>query len=95
MDFSHLLDDPFLSDFQLELVTQDGQLLSRYHVHGVVLAGQSQYFKGKGCGAGCWGGVQKENCRQPPGWAYGSMVRGARGTGGAEPGQGQSFKGGA
>lgn len=45
MDFSHLFNDPFLSDFQLALVTPDGVNLATYFVHGVVLAGQSPYFK--------------------------------------------------
>lgn len=41
MDFSGLFKDPFLSDFDLLLVTaDDGRELDRYPVHGAVLAGQ-------------------------------------------------------
>jgi hypothetical protein len=45
MDFSPLFNDPFLSDYQLRLANTDNQELCRLHVHGVVLAGQSPYFK--------------------------------------------------
>ncbi|KAI8475221.1 MAG: hypothetical protein J3K34DRAFT_71618 [Monoraphidium minutum] len=46
MDFSALFNDPFLSDFDLQLVTAEGGAeLARYPVHGAVLAGQSPYFK--------------------------------------------------
>eukprot|EP00879_Flechtneria_rotunda_P004833 GHRR01005106.1.p1 GENE.GHRR01005106.1~~GHRR01005106.1.p1 ORF type:complete len:441 (+),score=138.90 GHRR01005106.1:334-1656(+) len=44
-DLSTHFDDPFLSDFQLRLVTADPKELARFHVHGIVLAGQSGYFK--------------------------------------------------
>jgi hypothetical protein len=41
MDFSALFNDPFLSDFDLQLVTAEaGHELARYPVHGAVLAGQ-------------------------------------------------------
>jgi len=43
---SALFNDPFLSDFKLKLVTKEGgPVLEEYHVHGIVLAGQSPYFK--------------------------------------------------
>ncbi|GBF88316.1 hypothetical protein Rsub_01028 [Raphidocelis subcapitata] len=47
MDLSGLFDDAFLSDFELELVSQDGcgGAPRRFPVHGAVLAGQSPYFK--------------------------------------------------
>lgn len=45
-DLAEHFDDPFLSDFQLRLVSAgSGDELARYHVHGIVLAGQSGYFK--------------------------------------------------
>jgi len=47
MDFGHLFDDRFLSDFQLAFVNPEGIELSRFNVHGVVLAGQSPYFKAR------------------------------------------------
>jgi hypothetical protein len=41
MDFSALFNDPFLSDFDLQLVTSEGcHEVQRYPVHGAVLAGQ-------------------------------------------------------
>ncbi|KAI8468265.1 MAG: hypothetical protein J3K34DRAFT_523064 [Monoraphidium minutum] len=46
MDFSVLFDDPFLADFQLEIVAAEGGAeLQSYPVHGALLAGQSPYFK--------------------------------------------------
>lgn len=47
MDFSSLFNDTFLSDFQLQFMTAEGAELGLYHVHGVVLAGQSPYFKAR------------------------------------------------
>lgn len=44
-DLATHFDDPFLSDFQLALVNPDKVELARFHVHGIVLAGQSGYFK--------------------------------------------------
>lgn len=44
-DLATHFDDPFLSDFQLVLVSPDKAELARFHVHGIVLAGQSGYFK--------------------------------------------------
>jgi hypothetical protein len=44
-DLATHFDDPFLSDFQLALVTPERAELARFHVHGIVLAGQSGYFK--------------------------------------------------
>lgn len=44
-DLANHFDDPFLSDFQLVLVSPDKVELARFHVHGIVLAGQSGYFK--------------------------------------------------
>lgn len=44
-DLATHFDDPFLSDFQLRLVTPEGTTLAEFHVHGIVLAGQSGYFK--------------------------------------------------
>jgi hypothetical protein len=40
-----MFDDPWLSDFRLSLVTPEGLCLASYAVHGIVLAGQSPYFK--------------------------------------------------
>lgn len=44
-DLATHFDDPFLSDFQLRLVTPEDATLAQFHVHGIVLAGQSGYFK--------------------------------------------------
>lgn len=44
-DLATHFDDPFLSDFQLALVTPEKVELARFNVHGIVLAGQSGYFK--------------------------------------------------
>lgn len=44
-DLATHFDDPFLSDFSLALVTPDKVELARFNVHGIVLAGQSGYFK--------------------------------------------------
>lgn len=44
-DLSSHFNDPFLSDFQLRLVSPGGAEFARFHVHGIVLAGQSGYFK--------------------------------------------------
>lgn len=44
-DLATHFDDPFLSDFQLRLITPEGVALAQFHVHGIVLAGQSGYFK--------------------------------------------------
>lgn len=44
-DLSTHFDDAFLSDFDVALVTPEQAQLGRYHVHGIVLAGQSAYFK--------------------------------------------------
>ncbi|KAF6264423.1 hypothetical protein COO60DRAFT_123779 [Scenedesmus sp. NREL 46B-D3] len=44
-DLSPHFNDPFLSDFQLTLTSPEGKEFARFHVHGIVLAGQSGYFK--------------------------------------------------
>eukprot|EP00878_Enallax_costatus_P009087 GHUV01009500.1.p1 GENE.GHUV01009500.1~~GHUV01009500.1.p1 ORF type:complete len:117 (+),score=43.44 GHUV01009500.1:406-756(+) len=44
-DLATHFDDPFLSDFRLRLVTPEAVSLAEFHVHGIVLAGQSGYFK--------------------------------------------------
>jgi hypothetical protein len=44
-DLSPHFNDPFLSDFQLTLASPEGTEFARFHVHGIVLAGQSGYFK--------------------------------------------------
>lgn len=40
-----MFDDPFLSDYKLHLRTPEQQELACLNIHGVVLAGQSPYFK--------------------------------------------------